>query len=312
MRTSYLDTLVVLHRPKCSSGLGMEADLQQWLREHGLVIDTCLRQLAILPPGTRIPAACHWTGTELLRGTDAYAFMLQTVTGLHSAIPGETNVQGQFRSAWEHWRQNSGRTQVTSLAAVMHQLFVDSRAIRTMYLQGIGGQSYGSLVRKLLPADAEACILFVGAGALAQSMLPFFTATATGIWNRHALPAVDATRHRIFAPAAAEAAARWASVIILTTPADEHNDSLWADLADVRAKTVVHLGRRRAARGSWTEWAEGHGRFLDLDDIFELRGRQATRREFSIARARRACLQLAHAAPADLDHFSGQALAQQV
>lgn len=308
---NFMDNIQVLHQLKSPAGVGLDTERLQLLAGQGLVIDTCLRQVVILLPGVRVEPAWLQSNTERMQGQAAYRFLLQTVTGLNSAIPGETNVQGQFRHAWDQWRDSAGRVQVSAMAVIMHRLLADSRQIRRDHLQGIGGTSYGTLVRKLLPDDPDSRILFVGAGALARSMLPLFSAFSTAIWNRHAVHSDAFNCRRVFGPAAAEEAACWASALVITTPPDNHNDALWVRMADANVNTVVHLGRRRAAWGPWSDWAQRRN-FLDLDDLFALRARQAERRSAQLLRARRACTELATGLALPHDGFSVPALAQHV
>ena len=142
----------------------------------------------------------QYGGAEVRFGPDAYRFVLEITTGLRSAIPGETNVFGQFRNAWQDFRRDGPAARITRLAPLVHRLSNDTKAIRREHLHGIGGASYGSLVRRLIaPARADR-ILFVGAGNLAQSMLPFFDNYELGIWNHR--PAVNRVvcANRFFRP----------------------------------------------------------------------------------------------------------------
>jgi glutamyl-tRNA reductase len=107
---------------------------------------------------------------EVFRGHDAYQFLLETICGLNSPIVGETAVMGQFKEFSQHAKfPNSpwGRF----LRQLTLNLMMDAKRVRHDHLQGIGSQSYGSLVRqevKGLPAVAV-----LGAGKLAREILPW-------------------------------------------------------------------------------------------------------------------------------------------
>jgi hypothetical protein len=177
-------------------------------------------------------------------------------------------------------------------------LLTDSKQIRRRYLQNLGGASYGTLTRKLIKPANGARILFTGSGNFAQSMLPMFANWETALWNHRLHPGLQ-TDARIFAPEDAEAAAAWATHIILTTPPDDSLDLSWVSLVrKYGINTVAHLGRRRAQHGCW-QALPAEFSIYDLDDIFDLRRRQATLRDLHTLRARRACERLARAKQAE-------------
>jgi len=297
MEATGINQLLVLHRPKDAAGHGMAPEHQAQILQHGFFLDTCLRQLSVIDaahaPELLAARLCATDpGIESHHGFNAYSFLLQTATGLNSSIPGETNILGQFKSAWSHWREQAAPEQVCRLHATIHRLFSDSGQIRKDYLHGIGGNSYGSLVRKLLNPATDSRILFVGAGKFATSMLPLFKAYDLGIWNHQPVenPATDA--YKLFSVSAANKAADWATHLILTTPAESHNDQLWAELTATNFHQVIHLGRRRAEPGIWSN-RTGTGQYFDLDDVFALRSAQSSLRSLQIRRARKACAQIA-------------------
>lgn len=290
MITNDLKQLLVLHRLKDAAGHGMDESAFKYIAAQGLGVDTCLRQVGIIADTTVAKSLPVDADTDILHGHDAYSFLLQTVTGLNSAIPGETNVLGQFRCAWKRWLKAAPTEQTEQLNPVMLQLFTDGKQVRQDYLENTGGASYGSLVRKTLQPETDAHILFIGAGKLSLSMLPLFTAWQTALWN-HRLHKGLREDHGalVFSPEASNDAADWASQLVLTTPADEDNDRLWLELANEhQIDHVVHLGRRRAEPGIWQHRSDTL-HFHDLDDIFDLRHKQQTLRDINVVQARHAC-----------------------
>jgi glutamyl-tRNA reductase len=284
------------------NGLKASADIRNlvvahWLKDAnssahamprvGLFLDTCLRQLNIQVS----PDALAIDDAENRTGIDAYRFVLEITTGLRSAVPGETNVFGQFKQAWERFRHNGQAAQVARLAPLVHGIINDTKTIRRAHLQGIGGASYGTLVRRLIRPEASDRILFVGAGYLARSMLPLFRNYALGIWNRRVMHSQTLPIGKVFRPVDGERSARWADHVILTTPPDDANDANWRRwLASGNARTVVHLGHRRS---HGTLISEPGIRSFDLDDVFDLRHAQADARSRQLTHARRACKQCA-------------------
>lgn len=253
-----------------------------WPDADGLPVTTCLRRLWIsATPPVRAPAG----EPESYAGATAYRFLLQFITGLHSAIPGETNVLGQFRQAWFRWRDAAPAAAV-SLAGTMDALLRDARQIRSRHLQGVGGESYGSLVRRLIRPARSDRILIVGAGELARSIWPFFRQHSAGLWNRSAVAGLSPAWLTQFSPGDGELAAHWARHVILTTPAEPQNDTRWTHWLNAAAPaTVTHLGHRQP--GGFD--VEEAGQTFFLEQLFELRQTQANVRSLQVEHARAAC-----------------------
>jgi glutamyl-tRNA reductase len=274
--TNDIGQLFVAHWPKTG---GYECAVAN----RALLLDTCLRQLHI----DVAPIDKDHGAAEVRSGVDAYGFVLEVTTGLRSAVPGETNVFGQFKSAWQQFRREGPATDVARLAPIVHRLINDTKAIRNRHLQGIGGSSYGSLVRRLIAPSPGDRILFVGAGNLARSMWPLFRNFELALWNHHPVNVSAEEIERVFEPGSGREAAAWADHVILTTPPDQVNDRNWrAWLGASRVRTIVHLGQRR--NDERVAWSNGVTAF-DLDDVFALRNRQAGIRSLGLERARAAC-----------------------
>ena len=201
MQTNDTTRLLVVHQVKDDAGTGLAADRVAELGNLGFFLDTCQRQLAVLADPDCAPGAALPASTEVLAGTAAYSFLLQTATGLNSPVQGESNILGQFRHGWDRWRQAAPAEQLCRLHHHMHRLLSDARRIRRDYLQGIGGSSYGSLTRKLLQPGNDARVLFVGTGELAHSVAGLFGSYPTAAWSRHADADPLLANQRIFAPA---------------------------------------------------------------------------------------------------------------
>ena len=143
---------------------------------NGIEWQTCLRRILFLnsrdhgdliqcvEAGEVVPAV------DIFRGRQAYQFLLETVCGLNSPIVGETAVMGQFKDFLQNAKfpNSSWGNFLRQLAT---NLMIDAKSIRRGHLQGLGSQSYGSLVRqhvKGLPAVAV-----LGSGKLAREILPW-------------------------------------------------------------------------------------------------------------------------------------------
>jgi len=159
-----LDNLVVLHLSSGSSAEPLPTSLR------GVQWQTCLRRILFLRDGDihlpSMAAAKH----EVYRAEHAYQFLLEVVCGLNSPLVGETAVMGQFR---EFCAQT--KLPATSWGWFLHQfmsdVLVDARRVRHEYLQRLGSQSYGGLVRQQLAEVSTAAV--VGSGQLAEEILPW-------------------------------------------------------------------------------------------------------------------------------------------
>lgn len=148
--------LQVLHKRHPEAG-----DLEK-ISGLGPVFQTCLRLIQLRWGDENVQAP---VGFDFLTGEKAYQFLLETVCGLHSPVVGETEVFGQFKNfkaktAWSY-----------PLQVVMDNLIIDTKKTRDKFLKDLGGQSYGSVVRKY--AKDFHSVAFIGAGQFTQELLPW-------------------------------------------------------------------------------------------------------------------------------------------
>ena len=144
---------------------------------NGLEWQTCLRRIQFLNQfenSALVKAAENDKlvppTVEVYRGREAYGFLLEVICGLNSPLLGETAVMGQFKEFCAHakfpntpwgWFLRQFTTNVS----------VDAKRVRHAHLQGIGSQSYGSLVRQHVKGVPTVAVL--GAGKLAREILPW-------------------------------------------------------------------------------------------------------------------------------------------
>ena len=163
---------------------------------NGLEWQTCLRRILFLnrdENSALIDAAerdALRTGSvEIYRGRDAYGFLLEVICGLNSPLVCETAVMGQFRDFC-----SQARFPNTPWGWFLRQftsnLMVDAKRVRHDHLQGIGSQSYGSLVRQHVKGMPAVAVL--GAGQLAREILPWLIGkTKVRLFYRNWLHAQD-------------------------------------------------------------------------------------------------------------------------
>jgi len=277
-----LEQLLVLHRLRPVTPVMRAVSSADGAPRPGFCLSTCQREIEI----HYLARAAHAPRSESFRGIDAYRFLLEFATGLRSAIPGETNVFGQLRAAWRDYQGAADAAAIREFTTLMDYLFADTRAIRTAFLQDIGGHSYGTLTRKLLRGTAGTRILVVGYGALAQSVLPMLSGFELALINRTRPTDMPECVQRVFDASETAAALDWADHVVLCVPRAVDLDARWVSLLASRPGTrVIHLGCRRADRGPWATLAG----VATLDDLFDLRTAQQDRRMRLLELARAAC-----------------------
>jgi glutamyl-tRNA reductase len=166
---------------------------------NGLEWQTCLRRIQFLnqfensalieaaQSDEMLPAT-----VEVYRGKEAYGFLLEVICGLNSPLLGETAVMGQFKEFCAHAKFPN-----TPWGWFLRQLtanvMVDAKRVRHAHLQGIGSQSYGSLVRHHVKGVPTVAVL--GAGKLAREILPWLVGkTSARLFYRNWQHAKDLLR----------------------------------------------------------------------------------------------------------------------
>lgn len=142
------------------------------LMPHAFVLRTCQRTL-VLSFDDHPFKHSELPKNELVTGSEAYLFLLETICGLKSKLIGENEIVGQFKEAYQIYSATTLRD--TKLLLVLEKLFKDAKDIRTQYLIGISQKTYASLTRKHFISKAKANhIIVVGSGALAEDLINQF------------------------------------------------------------------------------------------------------------------------------------------
>jgi glutamyl-tRNA reductase len=178
-------------------------------------------------------------------GADAYQFLLQVICGLQSPLLGETEVMGQFRK-FRNEAQFPATVWGDFLQRLTTDLLRDARHIRQHHLQGLGSQSYGSLVRKCVKGSTTVALL--GTGNLAEEILPWLNEKditvrlfyrswvhARRLMARY--PAVSLSRFEM------EDASwmRKSSALIVAAPIRSGEITRWIEVQETRFSIVVDL-----------------------------------------------------------------------
>src|SRR6187402_2860268 len=300
-----LPQLIVLNRKVTAAALPT-------LLADACTVSTCLREVRIasMPVEDQPePDAALAAGYELHSGAAAYRFLLQLACGLESEIAGETEILGQIKQAWRDY-ETAQPEAAKALRPWMQRLLQDTKEIRSEYVVGLGSATYGSLVRRLLGGTLPGPTLLLGAGQLAETILPFLDTGEVLVWNRSQSRAQEMLARQRSAQVAgrvhlldsgidAEAAAwRRAHDVVICIPADAARDAQraqWWQQGGRHEVRVLHLGIDSAAG---TAWGAVTG-LATLRDLFSLRDTQAVQREQLLSRAGKACADKAQLARLD-------------
>lgn len=300
-----LSGLLVLHRRK-TAGV-MPRALFAGRRLQPFHLETCLRELWIIDGAAsrasmRLPFV---DDVERFTGARAYEFVLRIGCGLDSEIKGESDVFGQLRDAWRAFASDHP-DRAGVLEPLVQRLFEDVRDIRSRHLSGSTTITYGGLARRLLGEHAQAPTLLVGAGRMAQAILPYLAAHPVYLWNRSpervSELATAAARESSASPSirvlpctreAELAAWRTATNAIVCIPPDAKADAerigAWQDGARARGR-VIHLGLLTAADSAWSAIAG----LATLTDLFGLQATHNALRRAQLAPAASACREKAN------------------
>ena len=254
-------------------------------------LQTCLRDLWIT-------TSDHLEGRALqaLEGREAYRLLLEVGCGLLSAIPGETDVFGQLKESWKTFESTKSPLS-RELHPWIQRLFEDIKEVRANHLQGLGGHSYGTLVRQMIGARPDESVLVVGAGALAKSILPYLSENELWVTNRTASRLKDfcgelLLSHRIEVQPfdQEECAEAWkrADHILLCVPPDTEPDLQrisWLKEREQLPRSLIHLGATAFEAGAFAAFTG----MKFLDDVFALQKEQGEARCLQVERARKAC-----------------------
>ena len=157
------DNLYIIHCPIKSNDKGNNYPSPL----HNIFLwKTCMRNLYI--SDLRLNPYHNSNSGKVYIGYEAYQLLLEIVLGLHSALPGETEVFHQFRKALLMHDEQPLALQ-SYLRKLYQDITVDMRSIRSQYMHSLGAISYAAIARQLLKECRN--ILLCGTGQLAKEIL---------------------------------------------------------------------------------------------------------------------------------------------
>ncbi len=223
-------------------------------------------------------------------GTEAYEFFLRFACGLESEIKGETDVFGQVKTAFKTLTMKNPKL-ADSMKGIFLKIFEDTKEIRAQFLQGIGGNTYGALARRLMNPSEQDQVLVIGAGDISKSVAPYFADFSLTIWNRSSdrlqelgselakkghNPSLSSCE-KVLADAVAKA-----SLIVIATPFQSSIEAVVAENLSSNAR-VLHLGAQEKETQTLTFPC------FSLTDLFEMEKEQDELRQKQVRRSIQAC-----------------------
>ncbi len=132
---------------------------------------TCLRNI-LVGPKDELSFWKNCQQDEVFEGEKAYQFLLEVISGLHSSLIGETEILGQFKNAVMKFDFPDSHFGI-EMKKIFQALLEDVKKVRFQYLNDLGSQSYGSILRKEMKRIGESEIHIIGAGHLCEEILPW-------------------------------------------------------------------------------------------------------------------------------------------
>jgi glutamyl-tRNA reductase len=104
----------------------------------------------------------------VLKGSDAYQYILEVLCGLQSQLLGESEIVNQFKNSLNEYALSPVKNR--NLSIILEKLLKDAKDIRTKYLSHIGQSTYASIAKKIIGKSVKD-VLIIGTGHLALDLL---------------------------------------------------------------------------------------------------------------------------------------------
>ncbi len=120
-------------------------------------------------------------GDDIHVGFSGLQFLTEVISGLHSELIGETEVQGQFKQFIE--TDLSKLPQFSVIKPWLQKVLTLVKNVRSEFFCGTGVSSYGGLARDFL--DNQKSIHIFGNGSLVQGMMPWLEEAHVQVYARN-------------------------------------------------------------------------------------------------------------------------------
>jgi len=120
-------------------------------------------------------------GDDIYIGFSGLQFLTEVISGLHSELIGETEVQGQFKVFIES--ELSKIPQFSVIKPWLQKVLTLVKNVRAEFFCGTGVSSYGGLARQFL--NDEKSVHMFGNGSLVEGMMPWLEQSNVQIYARN-------------------------------------------------------------------------------------------------------------------------------
>jgi len=229
---------------------------------------TCLREMVFTDSyhAHEIEHELSVLGFKKVTGLDAHHLCVEVICGLRSPIFGETEILGQFKKFVSETPYALGHK------TLWQNIQTDAKKIRCEHLVGAGGQSYGSLSRRILrEIPGLDHVTIVGAGQLAwevasalvdEDVIHVFSRSPeknTDLWAK--LPEVRRDFLHNWDQFAQD---KESLALIIAAPIETSVLQKWIDAHAGRIECVLDLRAESSSEPCVLE----KGRLVVLDDVF--------------------------------------------
>jgi hypothetical protein len=232
-------------------------------------------------------------------GAQAYEYLLRFACGLESQVKGETDVFGQIKQAFKDLSDQNPASAV-HFKSVITRIFEDTKDIRSNYLHGIGGTSYGALARRLLEPHAKDRVVLIGAGQISKSIAPYFADSKLTIYNRSIGRLLELTSELsqkgysqieyIQDDSRLGRALQAATLILICTPPGSPLDQQVIDSAAANPQAkIFHFGAQHSDLAPFENAAHLKGRVFSLTELFKMEKTQDSLRDKQVSQALEVC-----------------------
>lgn len=158
-----IEDLLLINMPVNSK---ISADI---IEDNIFFLKTCQRIL-LLGLDISIPSFVKSMKADLVSGEKAYQYLLEIICGLRGQIIAENEIGHQFKQALSEYLKKRQRN--SNLIKILEKAQKDAKEIRTIYLKGVGQQSYAGIAKRIIRNRlCEGPILILGSGSLCHSLV---------------------------------------------------------------------------------------------------------------------------------------------
>lgn len=158
------DIALIMFRTK-GGGTEEKRALLEWSRKQPLMaMESCTRHV-LLGFGSTMDLTMAETiakrsnsGVDVMRGREAYSFVLRLVTGMLSTDRNDTQIKGQFFSTFDKFKEENGAHLGNALNRILNSMRSDSKRLQRDFTNNIIIPKHAQIARQLLDLPKKASL----------------------------------------------------------------------------------------------------------------------------------------------------------